>query len=68
MPFGVKTLFKFARNTVKYFSPTAIKAAFWGSIAYFGPVAVVSTLGPGPLLGTFAFVHFGGPELLTSIM
>ena len=56
------------KSTIKYFSPTAIKAAFWGTIAYFGPITVVSTLGPAPLIGSFLFVHLGGPELLTLIL
>lgn len=52
------------RTTTKILSPTAIKAAFLGAVAYFGPSATVATLGPGPLVATVIFVYFGGPELL----
>lgn len=66
--YGTQSVLKLARSTIKFLSPSAIKAGFWGAIAYFGPVAAVSTLGPVPLIGTFIFVHFGGPELLSLAM
>jgi hypothetical protein len=59
------TVWTVLRSTAKIFSPTAIKAAFWSAVVYFGPTTTMATLGPVPLAVTIIIMHFGGPELLS---
>jgi hypothetical protein len=63
------------RALVRTFSPLALKAAFWGTVYYLGPVKVATaataaagTVGVVPLAVAFAFVNFGGVDYAVNLL
>ena len=41
----------------------SVKAAFWGTVVYVGPIATITALGPGGFLIAVAAVHIGVPTV-----
>lgn len=63
------------RALVRVVSPLALKAAFWGTVAYVGPVAAysaataaASVVGPVPLIVAFGFINFGGVDVAINLL
>ena len=52
------------KSIVKFVAPVAIRGAFWGTVAYVGPLALVSVTGPVPLITTAVVINLGGIEFL----
>lgn len=63
------------RSVVRAATPIAVQGAFWGSVYYFGPAAVIAaatsaaaTVGIVPVVLGFAFINMGGVTIAANLL
>lgn len=54
----------FWKRVLKFAIPITARCTFWSTVAYFGPLTLISFAGPIPLIATGAIVNLGGIEFL----